>query len=313
MAVSPPTYITTLANFGGNVLQSVYLERFLSALRLNTGITYPLGRKGTLPRGAGKTVRWQFMNQPAAAADVSAEGGDPNEAALTSTTATGTLAEFGAIIPYSRLLTSTALSGTKEEMLDALGYQAALSVESRIIIELAAATTLVTDAGTAMTADALRISAQKLVNLGNRPPDASAPYFCFVGSTEACYDMIGEGAPTWVQAKSRDVEASLLTPLTGSPQTAGVWGCLVKLSQNITRDTAATPDDDLNLLIAKDAFGVSDLDYNASQPQVIDTPPEESYHVPARNRGCMAWLLFFKAKLARENSIVIVKSDATGT
>jgi len=313
MAINPPTYITTLANFGGNVLQSIYLEQFMAALRLNTGMAYPLGKKGTLPTGAGKTVRWQFVNQPAAVtANVGAEGGDPAEATITTTTAEAALEEFGNIVPYSRLLMGTAMSGTKEEMISALGYQAGLSVEVRILNEITAATTLVVDAGTGMTADALRQAAQKLVNVGSKPPAASAPYFCFLGSTEACYDMIGEGAPTWVQAKNREIESALLTPLTGTPQTAGIWGCLVKLTQSIPRITTTSPDDDLNVLIAQDAFGVSDLDFDAANPRVVDTPPDAAVHVPARNRGTLAWLLFFKSKLTRENSIVVIKSDATG-
>lgn len=319
MALNPPSYITTLTNFGGasskgGVMQDVALEPFLSALRTNTNIMYRLGKRGTLQKGSGINIRWQFVNQPAAVtANVSAEGGDPAEATITTTAVNALLEEFGAVVPYSRLLISSALSGTKEELLAALGYQAALSVEARCTIEVATASTLTVNAGTAWTADGLRQAAQLLVNLGNVPPPASAPYFAFVGSTEACYDMIGEGAPTWVQAKSRDVESAMLTPLDGTPPTSNVYGCAVKLSQSITRDTTTAPDDDLNFLIAKDAFGISDLDFNASLPQVVDTPPEMSVHVPARNRGYMAWLLFFKAKLARGNSVVICKSDATGT
>lgn len=313
MPLTTPTFNTGQAGFGATVFQPMYLERFIAALRLKTGVIYPLGRKSTLPMGAGKSVRWQHVTQPAAiTGNVGNEGEDPAETAMTTVTAQATLEEFGAVVPYSRLLMSSAMSGTKEEMLEALGYQAALSIEVRTIDEVDGATTLTVDAGTGMTADALRQGAQKLVNVGSQPNPVTDPYFCFIGSTEACYDMIGEGAPTWVQAKNREIESALLTPLTGSPQTAGIWGCLVKLSQSIKRDTAPSPDDDLNLLIAKDAFGVSDLDFNAAQPQVVDTPPEMSVHVPARNRGYMAWLLFYKAKLIRENSVVVIKSDATG-
>jgi len=312
--MASPTYITTLANFGANVLAPAYLERFLSALRLNTGIVYPTARKGTLPMGAGKVSRWQFMNQPSAVTANTSEGDDPGEATLTTTTAEATMVEFGNTVPYSKLLAMTAMSGTKEEMLDALGYQAALSVEYRCIDQLDGATTLTVDAGAAMTVDALRQGAQKLVNVGAQPNPASpgGAYFVFVGSTEACYDMIGEGIPTFSQAKNDQIESALRLPLTGSPASSAVYGCIIKLSQSIQRVTSTSPDDDMNLLIAKDAFGVSELSTNAASPRVIDTTPEMSVHVPARNRGNMTWLLYFIAKLVRENSVVVISSDATG-
>ena len=134
----------------------------------------------------------------------------------------------------------------------------------------------------------------------------------FIGSTEAIFDMIGEGAPTWVQAKSRDIEAKLLSPLSDASD-EGLYMTSIRLSQSILRDTATAPDDDKNLLIGKDAFGVSSLDTNALNPQVVLTPPSEAVHVPARNRGTAAWLQYYKSKLVDSNRVVRVLSDATGT
>lgn len=306
---------TGTANFGGNVLQDIFLERFVMTLKKRTGVIYPLGKKGTLPKGSGKTTRWQTFTAPVAVtANVAAEGDDPADVNFVTTAVSAVLEEFGAVTPYSRLLASTALSGTMEEIVDLLAYQAALSVEVRTISEVDGATTLVVDSGASMTIDALRQGAQKLVNVAAQPNPATpgGAWFCFIGSTEACYDMIGEGTPTFAQAKSRDIESALLMPLQDTPATAGIYGCLVKLSHSIQRDTTPSPDDDLNLLIAADAFGVSDLDYNAAQPQVTVTSPENSPHVPARNRGTAAWLLFYVSKLIDGNRVVITKSDATG-
>lgn len=306
-------HITTGSNPGANVLQDVYLERFLSALRKRTGVIHPLGKKGTLPEGHGTKVRWQFFNAPVAVtANVTAEGDDPADVNHTTTSVEATLEEFGGVTPYSRLLAKSALSGTIEEIIDLLGYQAGLSVEVRTTAEVDGSTTVV-NAGTAMTADALRQAVQKLVDNGaTANPAVSGQDYCFIGSTEAIFDMIGEGAPTWVQAKSRDIESALLKPLSEAANT-GLYLSAIKLSQSIQKDTAPTPDDDLNLLIAADAFGVSELDTNAMNPQVTLTTPDANIVAPARNRGVAAWLLYFKAKLVDSNRVVVVKSDATGT
>lgn len=272
---------------------------------------HPLGRRGRLPEKTGKTVRFQFYSTPTAVLDnVANEGDDPNDTNFTTTKAEAVLEEFGAITPYSRLLAKTAMNGTIEEIVKLLGYQAGISVEVRTI-SIADATTNTVNAGSAMTADAMNRGMRTLDNVGAMPP-AAVPngMMCFIGSTEAVYDMFGEGQPTYMQAKSRDVEGTFKTPLKDT--SGDVYGAAIKMSQSIQRDTSTSPDDDMNLLIASDAFGVSDLDFDAADPRVIVTPPENSPHVPARNRGTAAWLLFYVSILVDSNRIVKILSDATG-
>ena len=296
---------------GTNVLQDVYLERFVTALRKRTGVIHPLGRKGTLPEGSGTNTRWQFFAAPAAVtANVAAEGDDPSDVNFTTTSVEGVLEEFGGVTPYTRLLAKSALSGTIEEIIDLLGYQAGLSVEVRTISEVDGTTTSY-DAGIAMSANALLSAQQPLVDSGAVGPPAAGGRFVFMGSTEAIFDMIGEGAPTWVQAKSRDIESKLLSPISNAEE-VGLYNTSIRLSQSIQRDTTESPDDDMNLLIGADASGVSDLDSNAMNPQVVMTRPEDSVHVPARNRGTAAWLLYYKAKLVDSARCSTVLSDATG-
>jgi hypothetical protein len=304
-------HITTGSNPGANTLQDVYLERYVAALRKKTGVVYPCGRKGTLPEGSGTKTRWQFFAAPAAVtANVAAEGDDPADVNFTTTSVEATLEEFGGVTPYSRLLAKASMSGTIEEIIDLLGYQSGLSIEVRTLDEVDSTSTSF-DAGTQMSASALLSSVQKLVDNGCSGVAVAGGKFVFIGSTEAIFDMIGEGAPTWVQAKSRDIEAKLLSPLTEASD-EGLYMTSIRLSQSIQRDTTQSPDDDKNLLIAADAFGVSSLDTNALNPQVVLTPPSEAVHVPARNRGTAAWLQYYKSKLVDSNRVVRVLSDATG-
>src|SRR3990167_1248339 len=305
-------HITTGTNPGANVLQDVYLERYITALKKRTGVIHPLGRKSTLPEGSGTNVRWQFFAAPAAVTtNVAIEGNDPGDVNFTTTSVEAALEEFGAVTPYSRLLAKAGLSGTIEEIIDLLGYQGGLSVEVRTISEVDG-TSVSFDAGTQMTAKALLSSVQLLVNVGAQGSPAAGGKYVFIGRTEAIFDMIGEGNSTWDQAKSRDIESKLLSPLSDAAE-AGLYMSVIRLSQSIQRDTTTAPDDDMNLLIADQAFGVSDLDSNAMNPQVVLTSPQESVHVPASNRGTAAWLLYYKSKLVDSNRVVKVLSDATGT
>ena len=304
-------HTSTGANPGTNVLQDVYLERYITALRKRTGVIYPLGRRGTLPEGSGTKTRWQFFAAPAAVTtNVAAEGNDPGDVNFTTTSVEATLEEFGGVTPYTRLLAKSGLSGTIEEIIDLLGYQAGLSVEVRTISEVDGTTTSF-NAGTLMKASSLLQSVQTLVDNGAVGSDVAGGRYVFIGSTESIFDMIGEGNSIWNVAKNREIESKLLMPLNDASD-SGIYMTSVRLSQSIQRDTTTSPDDDMNLLVGKDAFGVSDLDTNALSPSVVLTTPQESVHVPARNRGTAAWLLYYKAKLADSARVVKVLSDATG-
>ena len=303
---------TVTTDYGPNVLQDVYLDTFIEALQNRTGVIHPLGRPGRLPEKTGKTVRFQFYSTPTAVlTNVANEGDDPDDTNFTTTKEEAVLEEFGAITPYSRLLSKTAMNGTIEEIVNLLGYQAGISVEVRTI-SVVDATTNVVNAGSAMTADAMNRAMRVLDDAGAMTP-AAVPngMMCYIGSAESIYDMFGEGQPTYMQAKSRDVEGTFRTPLTNT--SGDIYGAAIKMSQSIQRDTGTTPDDDMNLLIAADAFGVSDLDFDAADPRVIVTPPEGSPHVPARNRGTAAWLLYYISILVDSNRVVKILSDATGT
>lgn len=303
---------TGTSSYGAQVLQDIYLDTFTDALTDKVGVIHPLGRRGNLPEKHGRNVRFQFYSTPAAiTTTVAAEGDDPADVNFTTTTAEANLEEFGAVTPYSRLLARTGMNGTIEEIVKLLGYQAGISVEVRTI-SVVDGTTVSVNAGVAMTADAMKEGMRTLDDAGAvTPPSVPNNMMCFIGSAEAIYDMFGEGTPTYMQARSRDVEGTFRTPLNNT--VGDVYGAAIKMSQSIQRDTGTAPDDDMNLLIAADAFGVSDLDFDAAQPRVTVTAPENSPHVPARNRGTAAWLLYYISIIIDNNRVVKILSDATGT
>ena len=319
-----------------NVFPTQYVEaRFVEALRTNT-LMVGLGRESTLPTHNSKTVRWQFFSNPAAVvATISTEGDAPADATLpTTTSAEATLGEYGGNFPYTRFLLGgdgrggIAISGTFDELIDLVGNQAALSLDCLTLIELdniAAGQKI--DLGAAFTADGLRQGAADLAGAGQgsagtdfpsagrampHPATPGGQFYCAVLSPEAAYDMLGEGTPTWYQGKSRDVEAALTTPFKDTPATAAMYGCIVKITGNIRRNTSPTPDDDENYIVGKDLFGVAALDTNTMKPRVIVTTPEQNVASATRNSGSIAWWALFAAKLIDSNRGAQLLSDATG-
>jgi N4-gp56 family major capsid protein len=305
------THHTTAATFGANVLAAEHLERrFIKNLKTKLFVV-PLGVDSTLPEGAGKDVTWNEFSLPSAVtAAITNEGDDPDVQTFTTTPYTAQLEEFGGYSDMSKMLLKTAVSGTLEGIVDNLGYQAGLSMETMVIQELDNTSTSV-DAGTAMTADALRQCAESLSGNDVMPHPATpgGQFYCAILSNEAAYDMLGEGTPAWFQAKDSALRESLTTPFKGTPATAGLYGCIVKISNNIQTDTTNSEHD--NIVLGAEAFGVAALDTSVIQPRVIITRPEELVSAPVRNRGTAGWWILFDSILFGNTRTILLRSDIT--
>lgn len=321
-------YTTGLANFGANVLPTVWVERtFVPVLRSRLQLV-PLGRESSLIENNGKTVRWNIFTNPAADSGTVAEGGTPtNDTQVTTTAITATLSEYGGYSEFSKFLVRTAISGTMEEIIQTLAYKAALSLDVVCMDGLVAASPTSIDAGVAMTADALRRAVADLQGAGQstlgyaaghvgavepHPKSPGGAFYCFVASPEAAWDMIGEGAPTWSQAKNDQIESNLRTPLEGTPASSAIYQAIVKITDAFQRDTGTAPDNDLNYLIGKDAFGTVSLASNIMRPEVRVVMPDERIDRVLRNVGYASYWLLFASSVIDANRFTEVLSDATG-
>ncbi len=150
---------------------------------------------------------------------------------------------------------------------------------------------------------------------GNAKPHPKSPggrFYCGVFSAEACYDLVNEGNPTWYQAKAQAFEDNLTSPMQDTPASAAVHNVMVKMSTNIQRNTGASPDDDQNYVIAKDAFGVTSLESNIMQPEVMIVPASPSLASPLGMRSTIGWKVRYADQIIDDNRLVEVLTDATG-
>ena len=304
---------TGSAEFGANLLQDMFHAKvFVSTLRRNL-IALPLATMEDAARSSGKSVRWQFFSNPTAVVTPITEGATPGTGEdLTTTPIHGTMQEYGDYFDVSRFLMTTAASGTKEAIVEAAGYQAALSLDALVYQDALASTTNINDAGVAMTAEDIRIAVQGLKG-ADAKPHRNTPggrFYAGLLSIEAAYDMMGEGAPVWFQAKSSDFET---TPFVDTVPTAALYGCMIKTSTNVPVNTGATPDDDLNYIVADNSFGAVSIDSNLMDPSVIITDPASRVDLPLRNAGTIGWIVWFDSALFDSNRVVEILSDVTGT
>lgn len=310
-------------------LPDVWVERtYVEALRANIVVAF-LGRQATLQENNGKVVRWLDVSNPSADATPLAEAGEPaNSTDFTLNSSSATLAEFGAFSEFSKFLARTAISGTVEEILQGLGYKGALSIDTYCLGSnvLAGGTPTAVDAGSSLSAQALATVTGKMWNAGGtiasaggrgkakpHPRSPGGSLYITVVSPEQAIDMMSEGSPTWSQAKNELIESNLRTPFEDSPVSAAIYGQMVKVSENVQRDAAQSPDDDLGYCIGKDAFGTAFMPGTIQNPvDVRVTMPDERVDLHLRNKGHAAYWFLFGAARIDNNRYVEVRSGATG-
>jgi N4-gp56 family major capsid protein len=280
----------TSATFGANVTGSEYIERtFVKALRAKL-VVAPLGRQSTMPEHQSNTVRWQFFSNPTAAASIT-EGADPTTGTdFTTTTAEVDLWEYGNYAEYSEYLEMVSVPATMEELAMGEAYEAALTVDTRCTTVLNAGMTSTTDVGTALTAEDLRARAQALHANSAEYHPSTPGYFAYVTNSNGWFDMAGEGAPAWFQAKDVRVQSAMDKPGSGGSANT-IWDCQAILTENIPTGSG----NDITFLLAKDAFGVAALRTDVMRPRLIMTSPEQLVSAPIRNRGTIGWKAFFNA------------------
>lgn len=307
-----------------NLLPGVWVEKvFIPELRARLQIQ-PLARESSLTDNQGLVCRWVTLANPTADTATIAEGGNPvADTSVAVTAYTATMAEYGGYSDFTKVLVRTAINGTLEGIVRALAYKAALSIDTVLLATLGGGSPTVVNAGTGMTADALGATAAVLNNSTHATATPGAPAMphpkspggnMYVGvfSAEAAYDMIREGAPTWSQAKNSQIEDNLRTPLQNTPASSGLYGIIVKISDNIQRDAAQAPDDDRNYVFGADGFGASAVATNLNKPEVRVLSPDERVDLILRNRGRAAyWLLFGNTRLDQTRYVQVL-TDATG-
>jgi hypothetical protein len=84
------------------------------------------------------------------------------------------------------------------------------------------------------------------------------------------------------------------------------------MSTNIQRNTATSPDDDQNYVLGKDAFGVTSLDSNILQPQIMIVAAAPSHGSPLGMRSTIGWKARYADEIIDNSRMVEVLTDATG-
>lgn len=284
---------------------STYYEKVFLARAEYELIHEQGGQKRNMPKNEGKTTNFTRYTPLATVTGALTEGTTPSEVALTATTVSATLAEYGNVITVSKLLSLVSIDRNMEEKAEVMGQNMGETLDELVRDELANGTAQLANAKSAVsdiaatdTFDAaeVRKAVRTLKNNKSRQYKGRFPFLGKIGPYTS-FDLMGDS--TWENAKVySDVDGLY----------RGEIGALhgVRFIESPNQKVASSVYD--NYIHGADAFGVINLE--GDMPKLYITTGIDSNN-PVGRFAKIGWAGAYVTKVLNSNWIIVVKSGAT--
>lgn len=268
-------------------------------------------QKRVQPSNEGKVVNFTRHTPLATATTALTEGSNPSEVALTATTVSATLAEYGTTVKISRFLSLTSIDRNNKEKIEVVGQNMGETLDELVRNELfTGATTQFAGGKSALTAVAasdtlsaseLRKAVRTLKNNKARKYQGRAAWIGKIGPyTE--YDLMGD--TTWVNAHTYKDGDNLYKGEIGM-----LYGIRFLSSPN-QKTESSTVTVYSNFIHGSDAFGVNDLEGDKPKLYIIPHTQIDSGNAAGRF-SMVSWAASFVPKTLNANWLINIKSGAT--
>lgn len=297
---------------------SIYYEKVFLARAEYEYIFNQGAQMRTQPANEGKQVNFTRHTPLATATTALTEGTNPSEVALTATTVSAALAEYGTTVKISRFLSLTSIDANNKEKIEVVGQNMGETLDELTRNELATGATAQLAGGkTALTdvaiTDVMNVSEiRKAVrtlkkNKAPRYQDRIAPYIGKLGP-DTSYDLTSDS--TFLSADIYDNGATKLY----NGELGKILGVRLMESpnQNETANGGASNADIIwNFIHGSNAFGCIDL--LGDKPKVYIIPHTNIDSGNAAGRfSLVSWAASYVCKTLNSNWLIAVKSGATG-
>ncbi len=266
----------------------------------------------TMPKNEGKAVNFTRHTPLATATTALTEGTNPAEVALTATTVSAQLAEYGTTVKISRFLTLTSIDANNKEKIEVIGQNMGETLDeltrnelfSGATVQLAGGKAALTDisASNTLSAAEIRKAVRTLKNNKARKYQGRGSYICKTGPFPA-YDLMGD--TTWVNATTYDNGAENIY----NGEIGLLYGTRFLESPNQKTESSTTTVYS-NFIHGSDAFGVMDLEGDKPQLYIIPNTNIDSGNTAGRF-STVAWATAFVAKTLNANWLINCKTGAT--
>jgi N4-gp56 family major capsid protein len=304
---------TTLTQEMSVYYEKVFLERAQYEYIFNQG-----AQMRTQPANSGKQVNFTRHTPLATATTALTEGTNPAEVALTATTVSAALAEYGTTVKISKFLSLTSIDQNNEEKIAVVGQNMGETLDEITRNELATGATAQLAGGkTALTdvaiTDVMSVAEiRKAVrtlkkNKAPRYQDRIAPYIGKLGP-DTSYDLTSDS--TFLSA---DIYNNGATKLYNG-ELGKILGVRLLESPNQNESVnggASSADIVWNFIHGDHAFGCIDLVGDKPELYIIPHTKIDSGNAAGRF-SLVSWAASYVSKTLNSGWIVAVKSGASG-
>lgn len=266
----------------------------------------------TQPKNEGKQVNFTRHTPLATVTTALTEGANPSEIALTASTVSAALAEYGTTVKISRFLSLTSIDANNKEKIEVIAQNMGETLDELVRNELFTGATAQLGGGKAaltdisasntLSAAEIRKAVRTLKTNKARKYQGRGSYVCKTGPFPA-YDLMGD--TTWVNAATYDNGAEAIY----KGEIGLLYGTRFLESAN-QKTESSTVTVYSNFVHGSDAFGCIDLEGDKPQLFIIPHTNIDSGNTAGRF-STVAWAASFVAKTLNANWLINVKTGAT--
>jgi N4-gp56 family major capsid protein len=280
--------------------------------RLSPNLAHDKGaREDSVDKNSGLTVNWRYIAPLAAATTPLTEGVTPAGSALSITASTASLSQYGDFVEYSDVLDLAGIDPVATELVELLGEQAGLTIDTVIRDVVAAGTGVQYAAGRTsratiastdiMTATEIR-KAVRTLRAANVKPFAGGDYYGIVHPNTA-FDIQGDTLFVNVKLYGRpeDIEAGELGRL---------WGVRFFQTSNAKVFAGAGAggiDVYATLIYGQGYFGAVDIRGSRKPEVLIKQLGSAGTADPLSQRATVGWKCMFATKRLNESCCVRIE------
>jgi len=292
-------------------MQIFYDKVLLDQLKQHL-VFHNVGTQKNLPRNSGKVVYWTRYNLMAAVTTAITESVVPASVALSSTTVSTTLAQYGSWTSVSDLVDMTAIDHVVESAVGQLGYAAALTLDTVDRNKLDAGTNVafangkvsstVTSADVLTGADVRKTA--RILSAANVQPFAGNDFAAVVHVNNA-YDLMGDTATGgWINSNTYVDVSNIYNGELGK-----MYGVRFMQTTNVA-STAITGGNSYSThFLGAGALGVVEFDGNIHT--YVKNPNDFDTSNPINQFSTVGWKFTYANKILDENRQVTLTCGST--
>jgi N4-gp56 family major capsid protein len=252
------------------------------------------GQKRPIPKRNGKTINFRLFSALPAATTPLTEGVAPASTDLNISEVEATLKQYGAYVEISDVLDKTGIDPVKTEAAELLGEQAGLTLNT-IARDIICNGTNVQNATGKMTSEEVKKAARTLKKFNAKPIEGNA--YIGIIDPEISYDL--QNDHLWQDISKYSGGVKIMD---------GEIGKIGGVRFIETTETKVTESGKhCAMIIAKDAYGIVDLEGSAQKPETV----VKLNQGPLGQTNTQGWKAMYTAVRLNELAMVRVEVSVT--